>query len=252
MNPFSGGSRLGPATRGLLVSLVLIFIIQLACRNFLALELEPLLGFRPTMFLRGHIYQLLTYPFLHGSLTHLLFNALVLYSVGSTLEERWGTRSFLKYYSVCAIGGAMLQTVFWLGAMLFKPDAADALGAIPIIGASGALYGLFMAFGRLYGDAQVLVFFVFPMKAKHFVAVLAGIEIVSAVFSSDPGFGGGVAHRVAMLGNPRQAQGCKQAVVKNQCAAGRIGADGDVAEHGAIPAPRRRGPAARGAAPIRR
>jgi membrane associated rhomboid family serine protease len=162
----------------------------------MAYPVESLFGFAPQAFFSGHIWQILTYPFLHGNLTHLLFNLLILYMLGTELEWRWGHRKFLRYYAVCAVGGAVLHTLIWLGLMFFNSPAANDLGLMPIVGASGALYGLFVAFGMLNGDAQVLVFFVVPMKARQFVIILTLIEIVSAVFYSD----NGVAHLVHLGG----------------------------------------------------
>lgn len=202
-NQLPGGSfspRLTPAVKNLLIVMGAVFLLQLSFAQFGGIALEAIFGFAPLRFFSGQIWQLVTYPFLHGSLSHILFNALILYMLGSELESRWGTRRFLKYFSVCAIGGALLQSLCWGIALLFFPRYADFLGNIPIIGASGGLFGLFMAFGYLYAESYVLVFFVVPMRAKHFVTFLAAIEIISAVFYSEPGSGGGVAHLVHLGG----------------------------------------------------
>lgn len=127
---------------------------------------------------------------------HLLFNLFILFMLGTSLESRWGSKRFLKYYAICALGGAALHTIIWIIELLMGSTSAGAMGAIPIVGASGALYGLFVAFGVLYANAPVLVFFVLPMKAKQFVIILVCIEIVSAVFYSDSG----VAHLVHLGG----------------------------------------------------
>jgi len=193
--------RLTPAVKHILISIVVIFLVQQSFHQFAGISIERLLGFAPvTFFLGPYLWQLLTYPFLHGSLSHILFNGLVLYLLGSELEGRWRTVPFLKYFFVCAMGGAVLQSLIWGICLLFFPDAASYLGNIPVIGASGALYGLFMAFGRIYGDTNVLVFFLFPMKAKNFVLLLFGIELVSAVFYNATGNDGRVAHLVHLGG----------------------------------------------------
>lgn len=189
--------RLGPAVKGLLIALVGVYFLQLIVqRVFQDFGLAENLGFNPHAFVTGSLWQILTYPFLHGSLGHLGFNALTLYLVGAELELRWGTKRFLTYYMLCAVGGAVLQTLIWLGALVFTPSAAATLGNVPIIGASGALYGLLAAFGRLYKNAQVLLFFLVPMKAGHFVILLIIIEILSSLSMSATG----LAHLVHLGG----------------------------------------------------
>jgi membrane associated rhomboid family serine protease len=187
---------MSPVVRALLMLCAVVFVLQLTLTRLWSFPVENVFGFSPLAFFSGSIWQILTYPFLHGGLTHLLFNLLILYMLGTELEWRWGHRKFLRYYAVCAVGGAVLHTLIWLALIAFGSASAETAGLIPIIGASGALYGLFVAFGMLNGDAQVLVFFVVPMKARQFVILLTAIEIVSAVFYSDSG----VAHLVHLGG----------------------------------------------------
>lgn len=189
------------AVKVLLIAIVTVFVLQLSVGLFLGVPVERFLGFSPNAFVSGAIWQLVTYPFLHGSLTHILFNCLILYMLGPELEKRWGTKRFAWYYALCAVGGAILQTIIWGISLLAIPSISQFMGNTPIIGASGALYGLFVAFGILYGNSQVLVFFMFPMRAKNFVILLTAIEVLSAVFYSDPRVGdGGVAHLVHLGG----------------------------------------------------
>jgi membrane associated rhomboid family serine protease len=188
--------RLAPAVRILLWAIGIGFLIQLIARAVLKLPLESILGFTPVLFVQGWIWQIATYPFLHGGLMHLFFNGLVLYSFGSQLEFRWGTKPFLKFFTVCALGGALLQTLIWVASIIFFPDRSGSLGNHPIIGASGALYGLLMAVGMLYGDSILHLFMLVPVRARHFVIILAAIEIFSAL--GDPN--SGVAHLVHLGG----------------------------------------------------
>lgn len=197
------GSRPGltPAVRILLTVIVAVFVLQVSFSKFVGMPVERMLGFAPGVFLSGAVWQILSYPFLHGSLSHIFFNGLILYMLGPELERRWGTKRFSWYYAFCAVGGAVLQTLIWLVSLVAIPSISDFMGYTPIVGASGALYGLFVAFGILYGNAEVLVFFLFPMKARNFVILLTAIEIFSAVFYSDPRVGGGgVAHLVHLGG----------------------------------------------------
>jgi len=187
---------MSPVVRALLVACAVVFVLQLLLSRIWQIPVESFFGFSPVAFFSGKIWQILTYPFLHGGLTHLLFNLLILYMLGTELEWRWGHRKFLRYYAVCAVGGAILHTLIWLALLAFGSESAAATGLMPIVGASGALYGLFVAFGMLNGDAQVLVFFMVPMKARQFVMLLTAIEIISAVFYSN----NGVAHLVHLGG----------------------------------------------------
>lgn len=192
--------KIGPGVKFLLISLVVVFVLQNALSKFGGVQVESLFGFSPNDFLSGSLWQIVTYPFLHGGLFHALFNAIFIYMLGSEFERRWGTQKFLKFYFICAIGGAILQLlVSFVGIYLF-PDIANYLARTPIIGASGAIYGLFVAFGLVFGETYVLLFFVLPIKAKHFVAIITFIALFSAVFYLDAGSGGDVAHLVHLGG----------------------------------------------------
>jgi membrane associated rhomboid family serine protease len=197
VNYFYQQPRLTFAVKHLLIAIAAVFILQLSASQFFGIPFSYLFGFSPEGMLRGFVWQIVTYPFLHGGLTHILFNCLILFMLGTQMEMRWGTKRFFQYYAVCAMGGALLQILIWLLSMPFSAGFSHSLGSIPIVGASGALYGLFVAFGKLYGNAQIMVFFMFPMKARHFVILLASIEIVSAVFYSQ---NSNVAHLVHLGG----------------------------------------------------
>ncbi|MCL5267367.1 MAG: rhomboid family intramembrane serine protease [Bacteroidetes bacterium] len=126
------------------------------------------------------VWQLVTYLFLHGGFFHIFFNMLALWFFGVELEHVWGTRRFLIYYFLCGIG-AGLSNVFLTP--LFTVPA-------PTIGASGAIYGVLIAFGMLFPDAPVFIYFLFPIKAKYFVAIFIAIELFYGV----TGTGTGIAH----------------------------------------------------------
>ncbi len=126
------------------------------------------------------VWQLVTYLFLHGGFFHIFFNMLALWFFGVELEHVWGTRRFLTYYFLCGIG-AGLSNIFLTP--LFTVPA-------PTIGASGAIYGVLIAFGMLFPDAPVFIYFLFPIKAKYFVAIFIAIELFYGV----TGTGTGIAH----------------------------------------------------------
>jgi membrane associated rhomboid family serine protease len=129
-------------------------------------------GFRP--------WQLVTYMFMHGGLTHLLFNMIALWMFGAQLEHTWGSKKFFTYYMICGIG-AGLSTLL-IGPM-FGPAA-------PTVGASGAIYGVLIAFGVLFPDTPIYIYFLLPIQARYFVMLYIALEVYAGVTSS----GDGVAH----------------------------------------------------------
>ena len=132
------------------------------------------------------IYQFISYQFLHGSFTHLFFNMFALWMFGCVIERMWGPKKFLIYYLVCGIGAGLCQELvqFLMGSYSLT------------IGASGAVYGILLAFGMTFPEERIFIFpFPFPIKAKWFVLIYAAIELFSAVNSA----GDGVAH-MAHLG----------------------------------------------------
>jgi membrane associated rhomboid family serine protease len=174
--------RMGPVVKFLLISIIVVLVVQKSFEKFADIPVETIFGFTPVAFISGRVWQLFTYPFLHGGLTHALFNCVGIYLFGAELERRWGTTKFLKYYFICAIGGALLQLLVWFGSLFFFPQVANYLGSTAIIGASGAIFGILVAFGLLFGETYILLFFVVPIKAKHFAALMIFIALYAAVF----------------------------------------------------------------------
>lgn len=116
-----------------------------------------------------HTYQYVTYMFLHANFEHLFFNMFALWMFGRTLEHRLGSKRFLTYYMVCGIGAALIQS-----------GVAVLLGEMPmfVVGASGAVMGLLLAFGVMYPNATIMLLIPpIPMKAKWFVIIYALIEL---------------------------------------------------------------------------
>ena len=118
------------------------------------------------------LWQLFTYLFLHGGVTHLLFNMLALWMFGTPLERDWGTRQFLKYYFICGVGAGLCDVLM---------NAVVGNWHTSTIGASGAIYGLLLAFGVCYPEQTVLMGFLFPIKAKYMVMIYAGIELYLSI-----------------------------------------------------------------------
>lgn len=128
------------------------------------------------------IWQPFTYMFVHSpNFFHILFNMLVLWMFGSELEARWGKRFFLTYYLVCGVGSGFIYIVSTLIYWLTTGNAAPLLS--PVVGASGATFGLILAYGLIFSERMVLFMFLFPMKAKYFALLLGLIELVSLINS---------------------------------------------------------------------
>ena len=137
---------------------------------------EPIFGaleLMPSAVIRGAFWQLVTYLFLHdlGSIWHILFNMLTLWMFGAPIEETWGTRRFLTYYFVCGIGAGICVVLVNLA--FGHPHQR-------VIGASGAIYGLLLAFGMLFPNQTVLFSFLFPIKAKYMVMIFGAIAFMSS------------------------------------------------------------------------
>ena len=135
----------------------------------------------------GYIWQMFTYLFLHGGFFHIMFNMFALWMFGADLEMLWGGPKFLYYYFLTGVGAGVLDvalnTIF--------PSAPYT----STIGASGAIYGLLLAFGLLYPDRPIFIWFIIPIKAKWFVVIIGVIEF----FSEFGGPGSGISH-LAHLG----------------------------------------------------
>ena len=127
----------------------------------------------PASVVRGAVWQLVTYLFLHslGSIWHIVFNMLTLWMFGAPVEETWGTRRFLQYYFICGIGA---------GICVVLANLAFGNPYQPVLGASGAIYGLLLAFGMLFPNQTVLMSFLFPIKAKYMVMIFGAIAFLSS------------------------------------------------------------------------
>lgn len=123
------------------------------------------------------IYQIFTYMFVHFGVMHVLFNMLGLYFFGVPIEQAWGTRRFVKFYLLCGLIA---------GVCVLLVNMAVGDWGTPTIGASGAIFGVLVAFGVLFPDAIILMFFLFPMKAKYAVMIYVAVELL-ATFGPNTG-----------------------------------------------------------------
>ena len=140
---------------------------------------------------RRWLWQPVTYMFLHANFFHILFNMLGLWMFGVELERMWGTRFFVKYYAITGVGAAICTIL--VGLLPFAPTAITYTAVT--IGASGALYGLLVAYALYFPDRPILMFLLFPVPAKFFVIIIGAISFLSATGAGSPA----VAH-VAHLG----------------------------------------------------
>lgn len=148
-----------------------------------------------TVITKFYVWQLFTYMFLHSNgVFHILFNMLVLWWFGFELEARWGTRFFLTYYMVCGVGAGL---IYLAGTTIYYMITGQMMAMeAPLVGASGATYGLLLAFGILFGERVMYFMMLFPMKAKFFVLIIGVVELVTLM---DSGMGNQTAN-LAHLG----------------------------------------------------
>jgi membrane associated rhomboid family serine protease len=200
---FGGGSPwrrralLPPVLRYLLIANVVVFsldtIVDYVAPLLDAFLFDPRMGLLPLQpnmnpeyvrfFGLFRPWQLVTYMFLHANLLHLGFNMLALWLFGAEIEERWGTRHFATYYLICGIGGGILQMV--LPTLMHREP-------VPVVGASGAIYGVLLAFGMMFPSRLIYIpvfFLPIGIPARLLVIIYAGISIFGGIGGRD-----GVAH----------------------------------------------------------
>lgn len=178
---FSFGYGLTPIIKNLMIIMGAIFLFEFALEIFqLYFYLNIFRHFfalHPNLVWSNYfIWQLGTYIFLHGDLFHIFFNLFSLWMFGGELENYWGSKKFLFYFLYCGIGAGIVTVL---------------LSSIPVIGASGAIFGVLLAFGWLFPNRPILlIFFPVPIPAKYMVILFGFIEL----YSSRGGAGGGIAH----------------------------------------------------------
>lgn len=205
MNNFRPGgfAVLPTVVKNLLIINVLFFLATMAAESVFRIDLADYLGLHYIGASDFHPYQLVTYMFMHGSFTHLFFNMFALWMFGNTLENIWGSNRFLLFYFVCGIGAGLVQelvqyiqyattlqayTSVNMGGHIIP--MGDYLNLLKTVGASGAVYGILLAFGMMFPNSTLYIYFAIPIKAKWFVLIYGVIEL----FSGLSGTADGVAH----------------------------------------------------------
>jgi membrane associated rhomboid family serine protease len=180
----------GPVTRtvkALILANVTVYLLQTFTHIAGSGFIDVYFGLVPSLVTHNFmIWQLATYMFLHANVWHILFNMLALFMFGNDLERYWGTNRFIKYYFLTGIGAGVCS---WLVAL----DSRSIT-----IGASGAIYGLLLAYGVLWPNRIVYVNFLLPIKIKWLVLIYGGIAFISSISGSEPGVAN-VAHLGGML-----------------------------------------------------
>jgi membrane associated rhomboid family serine protease len=196
-------------TKNLLVVNVLAFIATFVLERS-GIDLTRMFGLHFFLASEFRVYQFFTYMFLHGGFTHILFNMFALWMFGSVIERVWGPKKFLFYYICCGVGAGMTQELVQYISYQMEGIAAYqyvSAGGVQMttdayinlwttIGASGAVYGILLAFGMIFPNERLFIIpFPFPIKAKWLIVGYIAIELFSAM----SGPGDGVAH-MAHLG----------------------------------------------------
>lgn len=196
-------SNLPTVTKNLLIINILCFFGYLVAQRY-GIDLNDTLGLHFFLASDFNLAQLVTYMFMHANFQHIFFNMFAVWMFGRTLEHVLGSKRFLTYYMVCGIGAGLVQELVQyiqyamelshydsVNTGLSIIPMAEFLNMMTTVGASGAVYGILLAFGMLFPETKMFVFPIpFPIKAKFFVIGYAVIELLSGFGSS----GDGVAH----------------------------------------------------------
>ncbi|RLD32615.1 MAG: hypothetical protein DRJ02_07335 [Bacteroidetes bacterium] len=216
-----GGFNVLPmVVKNLLIINGLFFLATLALDS-MGIDLFKTLALYYPASKRFGIWQLVTYMFMHGGFTHILFNMFALWMFGNVLENAWGPKRFLNYYLITGIGAGLTHIFVAYIRILFSgyeltPDqlemiynegyqvlqsgrnyANPAMGFynmminVPTVGASGAVFGILLAFGMMFPNSLIYIYFAFPIKAKYFVILYGAIELFSGISNKS---GDNVAH----------------------------------------------------------
>jgi membrane associated rhomboid family serine protease len=190
----SGNSfqRTTPVVLNLIIINALVFLVQMifdgseqVITSKLAIHHYSSQFFQP--------YQIVTNMFAHGGFSHIVFNMFTLYTFGVWLEKVWGPKRFLIFYMICGVFAGLAQMMFLKDTVVFDPQRGENVLMIgSALGASGAIMGLFAAFGYLFPNTELMMFFIpVPIKAKYMVAIMAAIDLFGGL---RPGGGDGIGH----------------------------------------------------------
>ena len=208
-----GFSLLPTIIKNLLIINGLFFMATITLERVAGIDLWSMLGFYFPASPNFKPYQVITHMFMHGNFTHLLFNMFALWMFGNALENVWGPKKFLIYYMATGLGASaiyMIVEAFNYFSLMgsIPPDVIkdgiqtgtqypeEYFGSIqsvyeilstPVLGASGAVFGILLAFGMTFPNTRIYLYFAIPIKAKYFVAGYGAIELYSGIVGSNDG-----------------------------------------------------------------
>lgn len=204
-------NRITPMVKNLLIVNVIVFAIQLAMESFFNLDSVRVFGLRYFGASEFAPYQLITYMFSHSTydIMHIIGNMFALYMFGSSLEQAWGSKRFLQFYLITGIGAGVLYQFasgieLYMAADTFSTAALSlrdqAYMNIPMVGASGAVFGILLAFGMLFPNVRLMLLFPpIPIKAKYFVLFYGLYELYATIQNSPTDNTAHLAHLGGML-----------------------------------------------------
>jgi membrane associated rhomboid family serine protease len=202
-----GFTMLPPVVKNLLIINGLFFIAMIVLDSSFNFDLVAILGLHYPLAHDFGVWQFITYMFMHGSFRHILFNMFALWMFGNILENVWGGKRFLNYYLITGIGAGLvqvlvayiriaslqtglspeeIQTIYTEGygvlqkGMNYQNEAMASINLIintSTVGASGAVFGLLLAFGMMFPNSLIYIYFAIPVKAKYFVMLYGAFEL---------------------------------------------------------------------------
>lgn len=219
----SGFNMLPPVIKNLLIINILFYLATIGLNAAFGFDMVRILGLHYPGSSDFGVWQIVSYMFMHSptTITHVLFNMFALWMFGNTLENVWGSKRFLNYYLITGIGAGLIQIlVAWIRVksaeagmdaeqialvfqegsdalsrgMNYQNEAMRNLNAIvntPTVGASGAVFGILLAFGMMFPNSMIYVYFAIPVKAKYFVMIYGALELFSGISNNA---GDNVAH----------------------------------------------------------
>lgn len=210
------GGLIPPVVKNLLIINGLFFLAMMALSSSFGIDLVKYLGLHVFQSEYFKPHQLVSYIFMHGGMSHILFNMFALWMFGSNIENYWGGKRFLIYYLITGLGAGFIhlgvveaQLISLANSMSMEDIAMvrdeglailesgrnysdsnlgkyNLLLNTPTVGASGAVFGLLLAFGMMFPNSQIYLYFLFPIKAKYFVILYGAFELYSGI-QNNPG-----------------------------------------------------------------
>ncbi|WP_417334857.1 rhomboid family intramembrane serine protease [Halobacteriovorax marinus] len=162
----------------ILIVMGVLFLLSSILKATSGAGLVSYLGLSPAMFFSGHIYEIVTYPFIASGVFDVLFNGLLLWFIGSELESQWGVKRYIAFLVTSTIGAGL---VYLLVATVFLSDTG--LFGYPLYGMHGAGSALCLAYAVLYPDRIFTFMLIFPMRAKYFCMILVGMLLFNGFFT---------------------------------------------------------------------